>query len=333
MSRLINLSKDTMTTARFEQHIEEVKNAIKRYRQVEQSEELREYNDLKKIVESSEFQQKKKYLLERKYRDTEEGKTMRTYLGAKVFPSTQKYLAIADSSVKDKPIFKRTQAWRLSLKPVKDYLQLDELVNSDEFKERNAFWRNPKRWYTTPESKQDERYTQLAATDDIKFFLAQDPKQIAQWEAYSTLWADEMDWMTMGQSDWQSGFYYNNKNLKTDHSYFNEQQANNKGRNTSTMNSVLKVETKPELVHAAAWHPTKGFVDKEFSFTGDVIQTAEKFQTSKGIFLAKVRAVGSCSAALYLATGDKQPVITMMHSDGQAVSRQVRQRLTQHYKT
>ena len=93
MNRLVSLKKDTMKTSEFEQHMEEVKTTIKRYREVEKSEELKAYYDLKKIVETPEFQQKKNFLLKRKYRETEEGKTMRAYRRARLFPSTRFYLS------------------------------------------------------------------------------------------------------------------------------------------------------------------------------------------------------------------------------------------------
>lgn len=321
MNRLVSLKKDTMKTSEFEQHMEEVKTTIKRYREVEKSEELKAYYDLKKIVETPEFQQKKNFLLKRKYRETEEGKTMRAYRRARLFPSTRFYLSREQSQRKDSWLGKKLQAWRLSLGPVREYLRLDPIVKSEEFQERNEFWKNPRRWYTTPESKQDERLAELKKSEDIHFFLAQDPKQIEYYESYKTLWTDEMDWMMMKDGDWKPGFYYTNKNLKTDHSYFNEQQANNKGMNSAAVNSVLTVEVKPEFVGAApAWHPTKGFVTKEYSYTGDVIQTANAFSTNEGLFLAKVRAEGKAHVALYLAAGDRLPLLTLMHWNGENVT-------------
>jgi len=319
MNHLVSLKSDTPKTQRFEERMEEIKQIITRYRTVEKSPELAEYRALKKIVETPEFQQKKNFLLKRKYRETEEGKTMRKYRGARSFPSTQKYLAIEKSDLKNKWIFKKTQAWRLSLPPVRHYLQLDPIVNTEDFKQRDAFWRNPKRWYTTPESQQDERYLALKESDDIKFFLAQDARQIAEWEKYSLLWSDEMEWMMMKDSDWKPGFHYAQKVLKTDHSYCNEQQANNKGMNSTAVNSVLTVEVKPEFVHAPAWHPTRGFIQKEFTFTGDIIQTADAFRTNEGLFLAKVRVDGLANSALYLATDERLPLLTMMYWNGKQV--------------
>ena len=45
---------------------------------------------------------------------------------------------------------------------VQEYLKLQAEVESAEFKQADAFWRNPRRWYDTPECKQDTRYAELA---------------------------------------------------------------------------------------------------------------------------------------------------------------------------
>ena len=79
MNQQTNLESDTLSTAKFEQRMEQIKNDIQRYRRVEQSAELKEFQDLKKVVETRELQDNKNYLLHRKYRDTDEYKKMSRY--------------------------------------------------------------------------------------------------------------------------------------------------------------------------------------------------------------------------------------------------------------
>ncbi len=353
MNQQTNLKSDTLSTQKFEQRMEQIKNDSQRYRRVEQSPELKEFQDLRKTVETKEFQDNKNYLLHRKYRDTDEYKKMSRYnslcrsIAVRVyrwamsaedfrryveFTKSGQYAQLQDkeavaasSELKGyKTIDKSLKAkwYRKSVQSAKvpEYLHLDTEIHTEEFEKSNAFWANPKRWYTTDESRQDARYTELKNTDDIRFYLSQDAKQIADWESYKTLFEDECEQMDV----WKSGFYYTNKNLKTDHSYCNEQAAYNHGKNTFAAGSILSVETKKETVTASAWHPTKGFVTKDFAWTGDVLQTADTFQTAKGLFLAKVRVSGEADAAVYLATGERQPVLKMMQWDGKQVSAGVR---------
>lgn len=353
MNQQTSLKSDTLSTSKFEQRMEQIKTDIQRYRSIEQSEELKEFQALREVVETKEFQDNKNYLLHRKYRDTDEYKKMSRYrsvrrsLAVGVYrwalssDDFKKYVAFAQSDeyaqLQDKEAIvgnnelHRYQAIDKSLKAkwyrrsaesekTKEYLRLEKIVHTEEFIKSNAFWADPKRWYTTEESKQDARYQALKESDDIRFYLSQDANQIALWESYKTLFDDECEQTTA----WKAGFYYDNKNLKTDHSYCNEQQANNHGKNVSVAGSILSVETKNETVSASAWHPTKGFITKDFAWTGDTIQTAEAFQSKTGVFLAKVRVSGMGSAAVYLATGERQPVLKLMQWDGRQVSAGIR---------
>ena len=327
MNQQTSLKSDTLSTSKFEQRMEQIKTDIQRYRSIEQSEELKEFQALREVVETKEFQDNKNYLLHRKYRDTDEYKKMSRYRRLKLsplvlryrwirtYPNFKEYLAFAQSEryaeLKDKAAVAasselRTYKWidrSLTLKDychceksaaTKEFLSLREIVHTEDFIKNNAFWADSKRWYTTEESKQDARYQALKKSDDIRFYLSQDANQIALWESYKTLFDDECEQTTA----WKAGFYYDNKNLKTDHSYCNEQQANNHGKNVSVAGSILSVETKNEAVSASAWHPTKGFITKDFAWTGDTIQTAEVFQSKTGVFLAKVRVSGMGSAAV-----------------------------------
>ena len=353
MNQQTSLKSDTLSTSKFEQRMEQIKTDIQRYRSIEQSEELKEFQALREVVETKEFQDNKNYLLHRKYRDTDEYKKMSRYRRLKLsplvlryrwirtYPNFKEYLAFAQSEryaeLKDKAAVAasselRTYKWidrSLTLKDyryceksaaTKEFLSLREIVHTEDFIKNNAFWADSKRWYTTEESKQDARYQALKESDAIRFYLSQDANQIALWESYKTLFDDECEQTTA----WKAGFYYDNKNLKTDHSYCNEQQANNHGKNVSVAGSILSVETKNEAVSASAWHPTKGFITKDVAWTGDTIQTAEVFQSKTGVFLAKVRVSGMGSAAVYLATGERQPVLKLMQWDGRQVSAGIR---------
>ena len=366
MNLLANWKSDTLTTAQLEQRIEQVKKDIVRYHEVEKSAELAEFLALQKIVETPEFQKNKNYLLTRKYKDTDEYKTLNRYRSLKLsptlhiyylilsYPNFKEYLEFAKSEryalLKDKNAVKESaelkkfqfidRSWSLrnfrrceKSTEVQDYLRLKEEVKSEDFIKRNAFWADPKRWYTTEEGKQDVRYLELKANPDIQFFLAQDAKKIAEWESYKTLYAEEFELTNLSQTAWKAGFYYNNKNLKTNHSYDNEQQAYNQGKNSHIGNSALCIETKKESTTATAWHPVKGFITKDFQWTGDVLQTAEAFQGTEGLFMAKVRVSGAAHAAVYLASGERTPLVKLMQWDGNEVSTGLRTEIEEGHTT
>ena len=103
------------------------------------------------------------------------------------------------------------------------------------------------------------------------------------------------------------------------HSFANEKQANNAGKNIFVENGVLNIATKHEKVKAPAWHPTKGFIENEFSFTSDILQSAEEFRQRGGVFTAKIRCSGKINHAFWLGTDNKLPHINIFHYDGKNI--------------
>ena len=129
------------STKAFEQWLKEQGEIIARYRQVEKSAMLAEYNTLKEVVESADFHTKKKELTTTRYADTQEGKTMATYKSLKWNMTVILYNLL------------KKEAWKEKAEVV-EYLTLSEQIQDPDFQKANAFWKNTKRWFTTPESQQ-----------------------------------------------------------------------------------------------------------------------------------------------------------------------------------
>ncbi len=73
------LTGKMLSTEQFEKSIQDMIERVNRWRQIEKSPELAEYLKLKEVVESSDFQAKKKELINRKYKETQEGRQMLEY--------------------------------------------------------------------------------------------------------------------------------------------------------------------------------------------------------------------------------------------------------------
>ena len=341
------------STERMERHIMEEEARIARYRQVEQSAELKEYFELKKIVESKEFQQKKYNLTHTKYKSTPTYEKVRRHKELLHNKQLQLFLEIENSQrLKDYLAFRKSENYvklqsnkeiRNSLelkqmamfeksKEYKAYLtyrdsklpaQFKELsaeVATPEYKQQHAFWSNPNRWKTTEEYQQEVRYKRLAAMTDIIFFTQQNPKEIEDLEKWKTIFTDEFSWSRLADSVWKPGFAYDNPKVLHQHSFANEKQANNGGNNVGTVDDKLTLFTKQEKVTAPAWDPKKGFINKDFDYTSDVIQTADKFRQQGGLFMAKVRVQGHIHHAIWLGSGKKLPMISLFHYTGRNIT-------------
>lgn len=353
MKHVTQLKADTLTTKQMDERIHQVSADIRRYREIEASAELAEFMALKPQVEAKEFQDYKRELLTTKFQDRPEYATRQEYAKIKKsrhvrwykfylgmssvheyndFAQTSDFAKLNDpEAVKADPRLRRMQKLGKSFavrrynahkesEDLKKYFELQQKVNTTEFREAYNFWKNPNRWYTTLQSKQDGKYEALKNSSNISFFLAQDPKQIARYEAYQEIFADGFEWNRMQDSSWKPGFFYGKKNLKTNHSYANEEAAMNSGRNIGTKEGRLIVAVKNERVSAPAWDEKKGFIMKDFDYTGDVIQTAEDFRAAEGMFQVKASFSGKANGAICLVSENHTPIVRIAQWDGEKVT-------------
>lgn len=287
-----------LSTKVFEQWLQEQAQVAVRYRSVEKSDILAEYNNLKQVVESAEFQSKKRELTTTRYSDTQECKTIALYKQLGWSSAVILYKLLKKEAYKEKA-------------EVAQYLALAEQIQTPEFQEANAFWKNAKRWFTTPESQQEKRYNELVKHADIVFFFQHTEKEVAELESYKLVWTEECETAQLSKA-WETGFLYPSKDFKADHSHVSEQQAYTQGRNTQVANRVWSIITKKEKAHAAAWHPTKGMIMHEFAYTSDAWHTTQAVAPTSGVLQAKVRQTGKAKHILCLTTAKAKQALHVL---------------------
>ena len=290
-----------LTTKLYEQWLQDQAQIAIRYRKVEKSDILLEYNHLKQLVESAEFQSQKTKLTTTRYADTQEGSTMALYKQLNKCMPVILYKMLKKEAWKEKP-------------EVAKYLELAEQIQQPEFQQANAFWKNPKRWLTTEESQQEKRYNELKKHADIQFFFQHTEEEVATLESYKNVWAEECETAQLSKT-WETGFLYPSKELKANHSHVSEQQAYTQGRNTLVANRVWSIFTKKEKVTSAAWHPTKGMVMHNFAYTSDIWHTAQAVAPASGVLQAKVRCTGKAKHLLSLTAAAAKTSIPVLHAD------------------
>lgn len=348
-----NLFGGITPTAKLEKYESDLVQAMQRYVEVEKSVELAEYNKLYHVVKSAQFQEKKKTLQNRKYKDTEEYEVTKRFNKLHRSPAIQLYYQVVESEelaeyltfkttpeyeqlgdkkkLKSSELFKKMKNYEKSKAYktyvrfhnsfiIKEYEELKAKVSSPEFQKSNAYWENEKRWHTTPEFRQQERFYELAKNPDIEFYVNEKPERFEKYRSLKMTFQDEFDWNTLDKSHWNFGFHYKSNNLIDDHSFANEGQANNSGKNVEVVDGILQIKTKHEKVSARAWHTEKGFIQKEFHYTSDVLQTAEKFRQQYGVIRAKIRCTGHINHAFWLGADNKLPHVKIFHFDGKKIN-------------
>ena len=342
------LTGKMLSTEKFEKTIYEMQERDKRWHQIEKSPELAEYLKLKKIVESTDFKERKQALATRKYKDTDEGRKMMAYKRLNASRSIRRYRrALEDQVFQDFLKFRETDEFPkiksfkaclksglmrrynllyhssfyknylkvLNSKELRQLTELEKEVKTEDFQTRHALWADPRRWQHSEEYKTEQRYLELAASDDIKFFFTKYENAIDWPELFSPVFADEME----NGKNWKPGFGYANPAAKDGHSRTTERQAYNDGRNTFFVDGRMSLETREESKKAVAWDEKKGFLEQVFDYTSDVMNTKETFAQESGMFMAKVRTQGAGHHFFGLSTGkQKAPMIALCYFNGKA---------------
>lgn len=340
------------STAKFEREAKALMDKFHRYTNIETTKELAEYKSLFEVVQSAEFKEKKNTLICRKYKDTSYYRDLKKYRKLLANKQLQFYFEhLNDAELKDFLEFKESDEYELlgkrrevrksdRLKQFKrferskvyknymrffdtyivdDFLKLQEVVSTDEFKTENEFWANKHRWETTPEYETEQRYLALASNPDIVFYESIDAKIFDRIRPLTVTFDDSFDGNTIQAEKWEYGFRYPSYKLMTNHSFVNEQQANNGGQNVSAASGFLQIQTKREHVKASAWDKSKGFVECEYDYTSDVLHSKE-FKQKGGVFSAKVRCTGKLHHAFWLASEDMKQHINVFHFNGKHIT-------------
>lgn len=340
------LTGKMLSTEAFEKAIHDMQERVKRWRAIEKSPELAEYKELKKIVESSDFQEAKNELINRKYKDTQEGRKMMEYEALSNSSSIRRYRrALKDEEFQAFLAFRETEDFAKikSVKQVltdpmirkynllyyssyyKNYLkvlnspdlkrlaELEEEVHKEDFQKRHALWADTKRWQHSDQYKTFARYQELANSDDIKFFFESREEKIDWAELFRPTFDDDMT----SSKNWKAGFGYANPAMKDGHSRTSERQAYNGGKNTFFVEGRMDIETREESKKAIAWDEKKGFTEHVFEYTSDVMNTKDIFMQESGMFMAKVRSQGAGHHFFGLGTGKlNNPMIALYHYNG-----------------
>lgn len=339
-------------TAKIEQQESDLHKSFERYLEVEKSLELAEYKTLFHEVKAPAFIENKKTLQNRKYRDTEEYRDSAKYKKLAASHDIKTYYEVlasqelsdflefkksveyedlgdkkklaASEKLQRMKAFEKSKAFKIYSRfhesyIIKEYEQLKTIVSHPEFVVKNEFWGNPQRWHTTPEYAKEQRFYELDKNPDITFYNKENAERFEVLKKETVSFVEQFDWNTLDKSRWNYGFAYKSPVMLANHSFANEKQANNKGKNVSVVDGKLRISTEKETVKAPAWHTTKGFIEKEFEYTSDILQSAESFRQKKGKFSAKIRCTGHLHHAFWLGADKKLPHINIFHWDGKKV--------------
>ena len=295
------------STAHYEKKIKKMQKKVKLLQEIEQSDYFKEYEDLRSKVNEDKFLQKKEEYTTRKYKDTEYCQKLSELKRLSKDKNVKQYLKAKNDEERDK------LAGNIA---VKGYLRLKEETETPEFKEKNAFWADKKRWEHSERGQLEARYNALKNSENIRFYLKADKRSLEIFESWQPTWSAPFREPSLEKNDFKPGFWFKQPGLKRDFSYCEEAQAYMGEQNINIQDSVMSIVTKKEHVTAPAWHEKQGFTMHEFDYTSAVVNTGDTFSMAVGRFAAKVRATGRCHSAIYLVGENRFPLIELYHYNG-----------------
>lgn len=148
-------------TSKIENQYASLQRDFERYKELEKSDEMKRYLELKAIVETSEFEARKKDILTRKFKDTREYQQLMEFRTLERSKNTKNYFKIRDSrQLSDYYEFLKSD----TLKRLKE---LAEYVKSDELKKAKADL-TPRQYKKSEQGKKEKEYIRLLKSKTVK---------------------------------------------------------------------------------------------------------------------------------------------------------------------
>lgn len=347
------LFRVVQSTESFEKKIDAVQLTSGGDEQDFSMDELQDKNRLEEFVNSFDFKQKKELYKTKKYKDTDENRFIRQYEKLLNDPNIKLYYETKNSQILKEYLDFKSNPDSLNLKSlsilevsekieklknfeqskeyknysqyheslaVREFEELKKKISEPEFQQSNAFWANPDRWETTHEYRMEQRYHELIGDRTSAPGKRNKSSIFKKYSQVKLTFSERFDWDKLDNSRWSAGFHSGNPRLVGNYSFTNEHQANNNGRNVSASDGVLTIHTVELPNRALAWDIQKGFVEKDFKFTSDAIQTSATFKQKYGIFSAKIRCSGALHHAFWLSGDRKLPHVNIFHFNGTEIT-------------
>ena len=347
------LFRSLQSTHAIEQQEEETRLAIQRYNDVKESDTLKRYLELKNTVQSPAFQGKKKeyssgnirkmkqYAVWERYGQFEKDKKLQLYFKTAEshalkdyleFKGTPDYRLLANpkevaksETLKHFKAFEKSKEFQNYLKfhhsyAVKEYGRLKEVVSTPEFIEEKSFWEDKHRWTKTEEYLLEKEYMELKSLEDVQFYEKNAQLAIKQ-SSWHLVFEEDFGDGILNTEKWYPGLYQGQKRMEKTYSFANEKQANSGGENIVMMGGELTISTRPDQITTRAWTPAKGFTEKEFHYSSDVINGSNAVKMNKGLISAKVKISGDkdISHAFWLSGKNQTPHINLFYFDGNKI--------------
>lgn len=271
-------------------------SALKKFRELDGSEKISNFESLEKLVQSLEFREKTKT---KEFKGSEDSKKLDEFNRLSGSSEIRDYFTFKKS--KEYANFLNTDgSTRLSR-----YNELKDYVASAEFKERKNYLLDKKRFEKSEMFKELQEFDKLKKNEDILwYFKVKDSNKFDVLKNRELTFSDEFEGDKLDARIWLTNYFWGDKLLKDRYSVGSDLQAYTEKENFEIRNSLFKIITKPQKTEGKVWS-ADGFKTKEFAYTSGIINTGKSFRQKYGTFTAKIKLGNPAAKSAFWMIADK----------------------------
>jgi len=305
-AELKKLSKDLEIKAYFKF---EKSKKLKLYHETAGSHELKRYQELKDYVENDDFKKREQFLKDKKKFEKSEA-----------FQKQSRFKQLAaDNDVKFYLKYEKSSLYKNYVNVIdsfdlKRYRELEELIASDEFKQRKAYLEDKKKWEKTEEFARLQEYEQMKKLPHLlKYFKYKGSDAFRFLTEWEVTFEDNFSQTKLDSEKWETSSFIANKMLGDNYSLAGDLQAYTSGDNIK-VGQKLTIEIKKEKKTGKVWNPSAGFVPTELEYTSGMVSTWKSFWQEDGIVEAKIKfnPVKQVVNSFYLSGEQNMPHLNLL---------------------
>ena len=282
---------------------------LRLFKDVQNSQLLKRYHELKALVNSEAFKKRSDSLKDKtkfeksetnkkyqKFKQLESDNDIRFFVAFEKSKLYKNYLVVKDSA------------------ELKRYRELNETTTSTEFLERKKYLEDPKKWEKTDEYKRLQQLLEMKKLPHlVKYFKNKGTTIFDFHRSWEVAFADDFSANKIDTEKWSFTSFVAGKLLGDNYSLAGDLHVFTKGDNLKT-GKRLTIEVRKEKAAGKVWKTTAGFVPLELEYTSGLVSTWNSFEMEDGIFEAKIKfePAHPVVSSFYLAGNQDLPRVNLL---------------------
>ncbi|RLD59892.1 MAG: hypothetical protein DRJ05_05740 [Bacteroidetes bacterium] len=171
-------------------------------------------------------------------------------------------------------------------KELADYFQLEEYLNSTEYKDLvNSLDGQDK-----TENEKIKKFEEFKNSKKYKWYLGlKGSNKFDGLKSWELTFEDNFDGKKLDAEKWMTRYLWGDKLINDAYALETDKAFPTDGNNIELSGKTLKIVTRSEKVSGKVWKIPFGFIPQEFDYSTGLISTANRFQQKYGRFEAKIK--------------------------------------------